>query len=199
MAVSKKGKRELESEKKKQLIIDTALAMFRQYGYENTTMSDISTATGISNGSIYHFFGSKEGIVTAAARDLYEFIIEEDSDWDRKTADPAPVIYELLTRYSEYFVTFGRELSQHLGKSFYRTYNERNGDFIRTPSVLSLMHFIEACQERGTISTRRSADEYAQIILTLLQSVLMRWTRFEFDLMEKLSKYYEVILTDLLP
>lgn len=47
---------------KKQQIIKTALEIFDQHGVENTTIEMICTATNTSIGSLYHHFGSKEGL-----------------------------------------------------------------------------------------------------------------------------------------
>lgn len=49
----------------KQLILQAALACFDDKGYEATTTSAICTASGVSNGSLFHHFGSKEGIASA--------------------------------------------------------------------------------------------------------------------------------------
>ncbi len=43
-------------------VLDAALACFSERGLEGTTVSDIQSAAGCSVGSIYHHFGSKEGI-----------------------------------------------------------------------------------------------------------------------------------------
>jgi len=52
-----------KSEQTKQLVIDTALGMFRTQGYEKTTMRGIAGAAGISLGSAYYYFESKDDLV----------------------------------------------------------------------------------------------------------------------------------------
>lgn len=47
---------------KKQQIIKIALDIFDQHGVENTTIEMICTASNTSIGSLYHHFGSKEGL-----------------------------------------------------------------------------------------------------------------------------------------
>jgi len=49
----------------KTAILNTALSCFSQYGVEQTTIADIREQSGVSVGSIYHHFGSKDGIVNA--------------------------------------------------------------------------------------------------------------------------------------
>ena len=46
-------------------ILDAAQALFLAHGYAGTTIADIRDASGASTGSIYHAFGSKEGIALA--------------------------------------------------------------------------------------------------------------------------------------
>jgi AcrR family transcriptional regulator len=47
-----------------------ALALFDAQGVEMTTIEEVRDAAGISIGSLYHHFGSREGLVTALYEDL---------------------------------------------------------------------------------------------------------------------------------
>lgn len=49
----------------RQSILDAALAAFGEKGYGATTIGDVRARSGASTGSIYHWFGSKEGIAGA--------------------------------------------------------------------------------------------------------------------------------------
>ncbi len=44
-------------------IVESALALFRERGYEATTMRDIAARAGVSTGNAYYYFGSKEELV----------------------------------------------------------------------------------------------------------------------------------------
>jgi AcrR family transcriptional regulator len=46
-------------------ILDAARACFAEHGYAATTIELIAARSGASNGSIYHHFGSKDGILAA--------------------------------------------------------------------------------------------------------------------------------------
>lgn len=56
----------------RQQVLDTALHLFAERGYFNTSVHDIQRAAGVSVGSIYHHFGDKEGIARALYADLLE-------------------------------------------------------------------------------------------------------------------------------
>ncbi|HJC25556.1 MAG TPA: TetR/AcrR family transcriptional regulator [Candidatus Eisenbergiella merdavium] len=56
-------KQEEKSFLSKGKIIDAAMKLFSEKGYENTTMQDLVQASGMSKGAIYHHFKSKQEIV----------------------------------------------------------------------------------------------------------------------------------------
>ena len=52
-------------EKTKEVILQTALELFRDRGFEVTTMRDIAKAAKVATGAAYYYFPSKEAIVAA--------------------------------------------------------------------------------------------------------------------------------------
>jgi AcrR family transcriptional regulator len=52
-------------EQTRTLIVDTALRLFREQGYEGTTMRGIASAAGVSVGNAYYYFPSKQHLVQA--------------------------------------------------------------------------------------------------------------------------------------
>src|SRR2546430_4815442 len=52
-------------EKTKDLILSTALDLFRRSGFETATMRDIARAADVATGAAYYYFPSKEAIVFA--------------------------------------------------------------------------------------------------------------------------------------
>ena len=55
----------MKENKTKELLLETATNLFSENGYEATGVRDILQACGISTGSFYHFFSSKESIFEA--------------------------------------------------------------------------------------------------------------------------------------
>jgi AcrR family transcriptional regulator len=52
-------------EKTSELILTTALDLFRRSGFETATMRDIAAAANVATGAAYYYFPSKEAIVSA--------------------------------------------------------------------------------------------------------------------------------------
>jgi AcrR family transcriptional regulator len=53
-------------------IYEAALELFREKGFEQTTMRDIAAKAGVALGGAYYYFSSKEAIVLAFYRDMQE-------------------------------------------------------------------------------------------------------------------------------
>ncbi|MFG2330406.1 TetR/AcrR family transcriptional regulator [Streptomyces sp. NPDC048604] len=62
-----------KSEQTRALILETALRLFRERGYDKTTMRAIAQEAGVSVGNAYYYFSSKEHLVQG----FYDRIAEE--------------------------------------------------------------------------------------------------------------------------
>jgi AcrR family transcriptional regulator len=58
-------------------LIDTAAKAFAEGGYKETSIADLSAATGLAAGGIYHYIGSKENLLIAICDDLLAPLLEE--------------------------------------------------------------------------------------------------------------------------
>jgi len=61
----KKSAKTLKGDQTKALILETALEMFREKGYEQTTMRAIADRAKLSLGNAYYYFHSKEHLIQA--------------------------------------------------------------------------------------------------------------------------------------
>lgn len=62
-----------KGEQTRQHVLETALRLFREHGFDATTMRDIAEATDLSLGAAYYYFESKEAIIAA----YYDFVQAE--------------------------------------------------------------------------------------------------------------------------
>ena len=49
----------------KEEIIRIGIDLFRKQGYNRTSMNDLALACGLQKGSFYHYFSSKEALMSA--------------------------------------------------------------------------------------------------------------------------------------
>ena len=62
-----------KGEQTRQHVFETALRLFREKGFHETTMRDVAQATDLSLGAAYYYFDTKEAIVAA----YYDFVQKE--------------------------------------------------------------------------------------------------------------------------
>jgi len=66
------SKRDQLREERRKQILDAALTVFSQKGYHATNVSDVAAQAGVSQGTIYWYFESKEALFTAALLWFFE-------------------------------------------------------------------------------------------------------------------------------
>jgi AcrR family transcriptional regulator len=60
---------EAQKESRRQQILDAALRGFSQEGFHNTTIADIVRGSGVSQGTFYLYFATKDDVIVALADD----------------------------------------------------------------------------------------------------------------------------------
>ena len=65
-----------EPEVRKQEILDTALKLFGENGYEKTSITDIAKAIGVAQGLCYRYFPSKEALFDSAIEQYADVLVE---------------------------------------------------------------------------------------------------------------------------
>jgi len=63
--MQRSGRRQESSALRRRQILQAALACFAEHGFSQTTMEAIQRRSGASNGTVYHFFKSKEQLAAA--------------------------------------------------------------------------------------------------------------------------------------
>lgn len=74
--MKKKVTKTVKGDQTKALILETALEMFRERGYDSTTMRAVAEKAGVSLGNAYYYFRSKEYLIQAFYQRLHDSHIE---------------------------------------------------------------------------------------------------------------------------
>ncbi len=77
-------------ETKKQQIIQTAMAVFKDKGYFSASMKEIADACGMAKGSIYKIFPSKEDLFTEVFEACHQTMFEKAKELDRQQENVIP-------------------------------------------------------------------------------------------------------------
>src|SRR5690606_5126456 len=87
-------KKDLDKKPSRELLLEAATELIRTNGYASTTVDDLCTKAGVSKGTFFHNFSSKEELAVAAAKrwsDMTsEFFRTARSSSTRATAGQPP-------------------------------------------------------------------------------------------------------------
>ncbi len=105
-----------KSEQTRQLVADVALKMFREIGFEKTTMRAIAQEAGVSVGNAYYYFASKDELV----QELYIQVQKEHAE---VAARALRDVHDLAGRLKAVL---------HTGVDVMAPYHQFGSDFIAT-------------------------------------------------------------------
>lgn len=181
----------------KQKLISTITFLSIEKGYQNVTVRDICKKSGISNGSFYHHYISKESL----ARDAYLTIdlILSDTFIDHcNSLPPLNGLYTILETYVKY-------ISQEVGlaiKEYYKIL--LNGENIelfdkKRPYYLILSSQIKRCIDDGYFDERLGIDFLTDFIVKFLRGCIFDWAiqNGNYDLIKQLKTEFNVFVKSL--
>lgn len=108
----KSNKRMIQSQNTKQLLYDHATRLFKEKGYYNVSIEEITKSAGVSVGAFYHHFASKDDIVLLWA----DHLDKEYSDFYTKMQLESK--YEDVLYKIKSMILYSIEIYSFLGREF---------------------------------------------------------------------------------
>ncbi len=81
--LTRRGTRHASAEHRRSQILEAAARCFSESGYERATMDDVARSSGLSKGSLYRFFSSKDDVLLALFEDFeagISHILEDENE-----------------------------------------------------------------------------------------------------------------------
>lgn len=95
---------------KRERILDEAVSLFYEKGYDNTSIRTLAEATGLSVAGIYYFFQDKEEILFELLKQAGEDLIESVSSSFDQSADPEIFLRRTVRNMLEHSVSHNKDL-----------------------------------------------------------------------------------------
>lgn len=92
-------------DRKQQEVVATAARLFAERGYQATSMQDLTEATGLAAGGLYHYIGSKEQLLFRICDELLEPLLEQARAIVAHEAPPTEQLRELLRAWLGHIAT----------------------------------------------------------------------------------------------
>src|SRR6478752_1881347 len=76
-------------------VVDTAARLFAKNGFQATSISELTAATGLAAGGIYHYIESKDDLLIAICDELLEPLLQRAREIVAAGAPPVEQLREL--------------------------------------------------------------------------------------------------------
>ena len=185
----KKTKRALQAEETKRKIFNSAIELIEKKGFENITIQDINEHAGVSVGTFYHYYKTKEDVFFELYRKADEYFEEQVAPYF-KSEDIATgeKILLFFRKYARFNIDNGLEYVSQL-------YNTKNKLFIaRDRYMLDLLKkIIIRGQEKGEIKDNINPEEIMEDLFIVSRGIVFDWCLHNgsYDLEEKMHEHLE--------
>lgn len=86
-------------------VVATAAQLFAERGYDSTSMSELTAATGLAAGGLYHYIEGKDDLLIAICDELLEPLLEQAREIVAAEAPPVEQLRELIEAWVTHVVT----------------------------------------------------------------------------------------------
>ena len=191
------SKQQRKSKETKESIFQAEKRNLQKSGYEELSIKNICEEAGVSNGSFYHHFKTKD--------DLLSYYIEDQPSIDPDRLElPKNKEYAKETIIHVYlnYVKYCKELGVEFMAGYYTPHNQALNPTIRTERpypIVTVQHYLERALEANAIQLNLKIEEITTDIRMIVIGNVFEWAMrngdadFEGNMRRSLSHYLDSI------
>ena len=192
------SKQQLKSKETKDRIFQAAKSILQKSGYESLSIKNICEEAGVSNGSFYHHFKTKD--------DLLSYYIEEQPsiapdllELPQNTDEAKEAIVGVYLNYVKYC----RELGVDFIAGYYTPHNQALNPTIRTERpypIVTVQKYLEKALDANAIQIKLPVQDVVTDIRMLVIGNAFEWAMtkgnadFEGNIRRSISHYLDGVL-----
>lgn len=188
------SKQQLKSRETKSKIFLAAKTILQKHGYEQLSIKNICEEAGVSNGSFYHHFKTKD--------DLLSYYIEEQPsinpdllDLPVNVAEAKNTIIYVYLNYVDYCMELGVEFMSN----YYTPKNQSLNPLIRTERpypIITVQNYLQKCLDAELFSLNYSLEEITTDIRMIVIGNVFEWClkNGETNFRENMQRSLEIYL-----
>lgn len=187
------SKQKQHSEQVKIQIIDTAMLLFQEHGFDQVSVKDIASAMGVTTGTLYHHFKNKQEIMDAV-------FSQHRKGFDKllamyqNSADPVHGLQEFLGDFMVHqVIQDGKEYTQY---RIFSVLKFEHKDSVFEKIVLTL---VERAIAMGLIKSTYTADAISDLLLSVYRSSVYQYgvSAVPFDIQTITYRRIKIVLDGL--
>ena len=192
------SRQQQKSRETKEEIFQAAKRILQKSGYEALSIKNICEEAGVSNGSFYHHFKTKD--------DLLSYYIEDQPRIRPELLElPADVegVKEGIIRVYLNYVKYCRELGVEFMAEYYDTKNQALNAAIRTERpypIVTVRTYVEKAIKEGVVRLNVEIGAFTTDIRMIVIGNVFEWcikhgeADFEGNMSRSLGKYLDAVL-----
>lgn len=196
--VAELSKQQLKSKETKEKIFQAAKSILQRSGYESLSIKNICEEAGVSNGSFYHHFKTKD--------DLLSYYIENQPTVDPELLDipkDKEAAKEAIVGVYLNYAAYCKELGVDFVAGYYTPRNQALNPTIRTERpypIVTVQHYLEKAVAADAIKLNLDISEVVTDIRMLVIGNAFEWALrngevdFEGNMKRSLSNYLNGVL-----
>lgn len=192
------SRQQQKSRETREKIFQAAKRILQKKGYEELSIKNICEEAGVSNGSFYHHFKTKD--------DLLSYYIEDQPKIDPDLLELPQSIEEvkdgIIQVYMNY-VKYCRELGVEFVSEYYDTKNQALNAAIRMERpypIVTVQNYVEKAVKAGVVRLNVSIEEFTTDIRMIVIGNVFEWcvkhgdADFEGNMARSLGMYLDAAL-----
>lgn len=174
------------SQETQRKLIDAVIQLAREKNYEAVTVKEICAVAGVSTGSFYHQFGSKDDLVLATYQKV-DWLLTESFLQSCRDLPPVQALDRLLRRY----VSFVRDDVGLVLAQYYRVRLNHFGPDVEMdtdrPYFREVQRILEEAGGQGLLLSPLAPVPLTELLLCLIRGLFVDWLiqSGRYDLMER--------------
>ncbi len=180
-------------ERKKQEIMESALRCFAKKGFESTSVDEICAQSGVSKGSIYTYFSSKDELYIELMTKQTEISvsrIQEVMLGLNTTFEKLDFLFSIYDQeYTEKSIgeiVVNLEFKLHSSRN--KEINEKLSEMRQKYTVSYITEIIEEGQKIGDLNSNASAKIYAELFWTIMHGYFIQIVHNDYPYREMLQE-----------
>lgn len=191
------SKQQRKSKETKERIFQAAKRILQKSGYEELSIKNICEEAGVSNGSFYHHFKTKDDLLSYYIEDQPS-INPDRLELPKNKEDAKETIIHVYLNYVKYC----KELGVEFMAGYYTPHNQALNPTIRTERpypIVTVQHYLERALEANAIQLNLKIEEITTDIRMIVIGNVFEWSMrngdadFEGNMRRSLSHYLDSI------
>ena len=199
MSTARKGKnmsyaqrRQAQARQTERNILQAALTLMRERGFDKVSIRDICKQAGITTGAFYHHFPSKESLLNKGFAPLDDYM--EAALRGHEADEPAERLGHILSAYARFMEEEGGELT---GRYYVRRITDPTTQSMDSSryTLRAMVECFRQAQREGILASGRSPEWVADFCYRHFRGVVIDWVlhNYSYPLLPKMEEDYQLV------